>query len=134
MIADITLVPIFFIPSLLSGLITFLSTSIVVITIKPIGTINLIIYIINLYNIYTTKGIIMNAISIVMFVFGGIALLIGLLLSGSGTGAGLNAQAGQDLELFKKTKDRGFVKILQIIMFLVTLILLALGIALFFIK
>ncbi|MCQ2747764.1 MAG: preprotein translocase subunit SecG [Mycoplasmoidaceae bacterium] len=76
----------------------------------------------------------MNAISIVMFVFGGIALLIGLLLSGSGTGAGLNAQAGQDLELFKKTKDRGFVKILQITMFLVTLILLALGIALFFIK
>jgi len=70
----------------------------------------------------------MTAIAIVMFVFGGIALLVGLLLSGSGTGAGLNASAGQDLELFKKTKDRGFVKVLQIIMFLVMLVLLALGI------
>ena len=76
----------------------------------------------------------MNSIAIVMFVFGGIALLVGLLLSGSGTGAGLNAQAGQDLELFKKTKDRGIVKILQIVMFLITLILLALGIALLFVK
>jgi len=70
----------------------------------------------------------MTTIAIVMFVFGGIALLVGLLLSGSGTGAGLNAQAGQDLELFKKTKDRGFVKILQIIMFILMLVLLALGI------
>ncbi|MCQ3907590.1 MAG: preprotein translocase subunit SecG, partial [Mycoplasmoidaceae bacterium] len=77
---------------------------------------------------------IMTPIAIVMFVFGGIALLIGLLLSGSGTGAGLNAQAGQDLELFKKTKDRGFVKILQIVMFVITLVLLGLGIALLFIK
>lgn len=72
----------------------------------------------------------MTAIAIVMFVFGGIALIVGLLLSGSGTGAGLNAQAGQDLELFKKTKDRGFVKILQIIMFVIMLVLIALGITL----
>lgn len=72
----------------------------------------------------------MTPIAIVMFVFGGIALIVGLLLSGSGTGAGLNAQAGQDLELFKKTKDRGFVKVLQIIMFLLMLVLIALGVAL----
>jgi len=76
----------------------------------------------------------MNAIAIVMFVFGGIALLVGLLLSGSGTGAGLNASAGQDLELFKKTKDRGFVKILQIVMFILMLILIGCGIALLFVK
>ena len=76
----------------------------------------------------------MNSIAIVMFVFGGIALLVGLLLSGSGTGAGLNAAVGQDLELFKKTKDRGFVKILQIIMFIIMLVLIGLGIALLFVK
>lgn len=71
----------------------------------------------------------MTPIAIVMFVLGGIALIVGLLLSGSGTGAGLNASAGQDLELFKKTKDRGFVKILQIVMFILMIGLLAGGIA-----
>ena len=76
----------------------------------------------------------MNSIAIIMFVFGGIALLVGLLLSGSGTGAGLNPSVGQDLELFKKTKDRGFVKILQIIMFIIMLVLIGLGIALLFVK
>ena len=76
----------------------------------------------------------MLVISIIMFVFGGIALVVGLLLSGSGTGASLNNVAGQDLELFKKTKDRGFVKILQIIMFVIMLIMIGLGFLLLFIK
>ncbi|MDR0340800.1 MAG: preprotein translocase subunit SecG [Mycoplasmataceae bacterium] len=67
----------------------------------------------------TTPVIIILLISIV-------CLIIGLLLSGSGSTTGLTAMSGQDLELFKKTKDRGFVKIMQIIMFLLVIGLLAL--------
>jgi preprotein translocase subunit SecG len=48
------------------------------------------------------------------------------MLSGSGSTTGLSALSGQDLELFKKTKDRGIVKILQAIMFFVTIALLVL--------
>ncbi len=76
----------------------------------------------------------MLVIAIVMFVLAGVALVVGLLLSGSGTGASLNNVAGQDLELFKKTKDRGFVKILQIIMFIIMLVMIGLGFLLLFIK
>ena len=72
----------------------------------------------------------MSPIAIVMFVLGAIILVVGLLLSGSGTSTGLTTVVGQDLELFKKTKDRGIVKILQIIMFLLTLTLIACGITL----
>lgn len=70
----------------------------------------------------------MSPIAIAMFVFGAIILVIGLLLSGSGTTSGLTTVVGQDLELFKKTKDRGLVKILQIIMFLLTLTLISCGV------
>jgi len=31
--------------------------------------------------------------------------------------------AGQDLELFKKTKDRGFFKILQMVMFFIVFVI-----------
>lgn len=55
--------------------------------------------------------------TIVFIVIGNIAVIVGLLLSGSGSASGLSAMAGQDLELFKKTKDRGFIKILQMLMF-----------------
>ncbi|MBQ6970385.1 preprotein translocase subunit SecG [bacterium] len=72
----------------------------------------------------------MSPIAITMFVLGTIILVIGLLLSGSGTTSGLTTVVGQDLELFKKTKDRGIVKVLQIIMFLLTLTLIACGIML----
>ena len=72
----------------------------------------------------------MSPIAIVMFVLGAIILVVGLLLSGSGTSTGLTTVVGQDLEMFKKTKDRGIVKILQIIMFLLTLTLIACGITL----
>lgn len=72
----------------------------------------------------------MSPIAITMFVLGAIILVIGLLLSGSGTTSGLTTVVGQDLELFKKTKDRGIVKVLQIIIFLLTLTLIACGIML----
>ena len=69
----------------------------------------------------------MTFIFIVMFVFGIIALFIGLLLSSSGSTTNLLSSGGQDLELFKKTKDRGFIKFLQIAMFVVSLTLIACG-------
>ena len=62
-----------------------------------------------------------------MFIFGIIALLIGLLLSSSGSTTNLLSIGGQDLELFKKTKDRGFIKILQMAMFVVSLALIICG-------
>ncbi|MDR0752977.1 MAG: preprotein translocase subunit SecG [Mycoplasmataceae bacterium] len=46
-------------------------------------------------------------------------IIIGLILSPYGTHSGLTSMNGQDLELFKKTKDRGMVKWLQIVMFLI---------------
>lgn len=69
----------------------------------------------------------MTLMFIVMFVFGIIALFIGLLLSSSGSTTNLLSSGGQDLELFKKTKDRGFIKFLQIAMFVVSLTLIVCG-------
>ncbi len=69
----------------------------------------------------------MTPIFVVMFILGIIALLIGLLLSSSGSTTNLLSTGGQDLELFKKTKDRGFIKILQIVMFVVSLALIICG-------
>ncbi|MDR1235305.1 MAG: preprotein translocase subunit SecG [Mycoplasmataceae bacterium] len=70
----------------------------------------------------------MGWISIVLLVVSIVCLLIGLLLSGSGSTTGLTALAGQDLELFKKTKDRGFVKILQMTMFILMFIMFTIAI------
>lgn len=69
----------------------------------------------------------MTPIFVVMFILGIITLLIGLLLSSSGSTTNLLSTGGQDLELFKKTKDRGFIKILQIVMFVVSLTLIICG-------
>ena len=69
----------------------------------------------------------MTPIFVVMFILGIIALLIGLLLSSSGSTTNLLSTGGQDLELVKKTKDRGFIKILQIVMFVVSLTLIICG-------
>ncbi|QZX48884.1 preprotein translocase subunit SecG [Mycoplasma sp. E35C] len=69
----------------------------------------------------------MSATEIVMFVLAIVALLIGLGLSNSGTTGGLASLSGQDLEIFKKTKDRGIIKILQIAMFILMLIFLIIG-------
>jgi preprotein translocase subunit SecG len=63
---------------------------------------------------------------IVLSVF---AIVLGLMLSSSGSTTGLTAMNGQDLELFKKTKDRGLVKILQVLMYLVLLTILILVVA-----
>ncbi|MDR2654139.1 MAG: preprotein translocase subunit SecG [Mycoplasmataceae bacterium] len=59
---------------------------------------------------------------ICLIVIFSLVIVIGLLLSPYGTHSGLTSMNGQDLELFKKTKDRGMVKWLQIIMFLVLLV------------
>ncbi|MDR2557585.1 MAG: preprotein translocase subunit SecG [Mycoplasmataceae bacterium] len=56
-------------------------------------------------------------------------ILIGLLLSSSGSSSGLVATSGQDLELFRKTKDRGLIKWLQIILFLIVIIILTIIVA-----
>lgn len=71
----------------------------------------------------------MTGIEIFLFILAIIILIVGLLLSYAGTpGGGLAALAGEDLELFRKTKDRGVIKILQIIMFILVIILIAIGI------
>lgn len=64
----------------------------------------------------------MNWFDIVLIVIGAVCTIVGLLLSSSGSTSGLSAMAGQDLELFKKTKDRGFIKILQMVMFVLVFV------------
>ena len=49
----------------------------------------------------------MIAIVIVCSILAIMCFIIGLLLSKSGSSGGLASLAGQDLEIFKKTKDRG---------------------------
>lgn len=68
----------------------------------------------------------MSAASIIILILSIVCLIIGLLLSGSGTTNGLTNIIGQDLELFKKTKDRGFIKILQMTMFFIMIVMLVL--------
>lgn len=74
----------------------------------------------------------MGAIQIVMFVLAGFSLLFGLLLSNSGSTSGLASLSGQDLEIFKKTKDRGIIKVLQIFMFVIMILFLVLGLVFHF--
>lgn len=74
----------------------------------------------------------MGAIQIVMFVLSGFSLLFGLLLSNSGSTSGLASLSGQDLEIFKKTKDRGIIKVLQILMFVIMILFLVLGLVFHF--
>lgn len=52
-----------------------------------------------------------------------ICVILGLLLSSSGSSAGLGSISGQDLEIFKKTKDRGIIKIIQFLLFIALIIL-----------
>ncbi|MGL5640453.1 MAG: preprotein translocase subunit SecG [Mycoplasmoidaceae bacterium] len=70
----------------------------------------------------------MNAIEIIFYVMAGLSLVIALLLSGSGSSNGLNSMAATDLEIFKKTKDRGVTKVLQIILFIIVFVLITLAI------
>ncbi|GCE63318.1 preprotein translocase subunit SecG [Candidatus Mycoplasma haematohominis] len=59
-----------------------------------------------------------------IYVLGILALIIGLLLSNSGSTGGLAALSGHDLEIFKKTKDYGFVKIMRILMFMIIILII----------
>lgn len=70
----------------------------------------------------------MTAVTVICAVFGVLATLTGLLLSRSGSSGGLATLAGQDLEIFKKTKDRGIVKILQIFLFFMAISLIIIAI------
>ncbi|MDR3249669.1 MAG: preprotein translocase subunit SecG [Mycoplasmataceae bacterium] len=63
---------------------------------------------------------------IVLLILSVVVIAFGLMLSSSGSTAGLTAMSGQDLELFKKTKDRGLVKWLQIGMYILLLVILIL--------
>jgi preprotein translocase subunit SecG len=55
-----------------------------------------------------------------------IVIAIGLLLSSNGSTGGLTSMNGQDLELFKKTKDKGLVKILQLVLYVILFTVLTL--------
>jgi preprotein translocase subunit SecG len=55
-----------------------------------------------------------------------IVILIGLLLSSNGSTGGLTSMNGQDLELFKKTKDKGLVKMLQLVLYIILFVVLTL--------
>jgi preprotein translocase subunit SecG len=69
----------------------------------------------------------MTLVPTLLFVGSILCLIIGLMLSGSGSTTGLTAIVGQDLELFKKTKDRGLVKLLQMLMFVLMIVMLVLS-------
>ncbi|WP_016829220.1 preprotein translocase subunit SecG [Ureaplasma urealyticum] len=64
------------------------------------------------------------ALTIVLILFSVLALVIGLLLSRTSPSGGLSNLNGQDLEIFKKTKDRGWIKGLQVLMFLLTIVMI----------
>lgn len=74
----------------------------------------------------------MSAIEVIMFIMSIVALVTGLLLSNSGSTGGLASLSGQDLEIFKKTKDRGLIKVLQIVMFVIMIAFLVLGLVFHF--
>ncbi len=72
----------------------------------------------------------MAVMTIVFLVLALLCLLIGLLLSNAGSTGGLASLSGQDLEIFRKTKDRGITKILQVAMFMISIILIVISIVL----
>lgn len=70
----------------------------------------------------------MHPLEIVIYIISVIVLIIGLLLSNSGSAGGLASLSNQDLEIFKKTKDRGLIKVLQIAMFSLVFILILIAV------
>ncbi len=74
----------------------------------------------------------MLAVVIVCSILAIISLIVALLLSRSGSSGGLASIGGQDLEIFKKTKDRGWVKGLQIFLFMMTIVLVIIAIVVYF--
>lgn len=63
------------------------------------------------------------SITVIILVVALVCIILGLLLSSSGASAGLTNISGQDLEIFKKNKDRGFIKIIQVILFISLIVL-----------
>ncbi len=51
--------------------------------------------------------------TVIILIVALLCIIIGLLLSSSGSTGGLNNISAQELEIFKRTKDRGLIKILQ---------------------
>ncbi|MGL4951620.1 MAG: preprotein translocase subunit SecG [Mycoplasma sp.] len=74
------------------------------------------------------------SITVILLIISFVVILIGLLLSSSGASAGLSNISAQDLEIFKKTKDRGIVKMLQVIFVIILVIIAALIITFSIIK
>ena len=74
----------------------------------------------------------MTALEIIFYVFAIISFVIALLLSGHGNTGGITPMSGNDIELFKKTKDRGIVKIMQFILFVLILVLIVIGLVIHF--
>ncbi|MEF9985255.1 MAG: preprotein translocase subunit SecG [Malacoplasma sp.] len=70
----------------------------------------------------------MEWLDILFYVLAIISLIVALLLSGHGSTGGLSSVSGNELEIFKKTKDRGLIKILQLILFILVFILIGIGI------
>lgn len=70
----------------------------------------------------------MRAIIVVCLVMSALCILFGLLLSKSGTTSGIVTLSAQDMEIFKKTKDRGWIKIYQISMIICAFCLLIIAI------
>ncbi|AEW45959.1 preprotein translocase subunit SecG [Mycoplasma haemocanis str. Illinois] len=66
----------------------------------------------------------MHFYQVAVYILSILTLLIGLLLSNTGSTGGLVALSGHDLELFKKTKDYGLVKILRISMLIMIFLLI----------
>lgn len=69
-------------------------------------------------------------LDIVFYSLAAVSLLIALLLSSSGSTNGIVSTSGSDIEIFKKVKDRGIVKILQMILFILVFVLITIGIIL----
>lgn len=63
------------------------------------------------------------SVTVIILVVSLVCIVLGLLLSSSGASAGLTNISGQDLEIFKKNKDRGFIKIIQVILFIALIVL-----------
>ncbi len=69
----------------------------------------------------------MDALQIIFYVLAIVAFIIALLLSGHGNTGGITPMSGNDIELFKKTKDRGVVKMLQFVLFVLVFVLITIG-------
>lgn len=69
-----------------------------------------------------------NAVVIICSIIAALCIILGLLLSKSGSSTGIATMSGQDMEIFKKSKDRGWPKIFQIVMILCSFSLLIIAI------